>query len=115
MKKGLPEGVEIIPVYDRSSLITRAVNNLWQKLLEEFAVVILICALFPDRASMVPGHGEFHNLLRPHRQNRDHAVSGKRGYHKASFVVLPAALRGGNSRYYTGGAIHRPKGARVRM
>ena len=31
LKQGLPEGVEIVPVYDRSSLIQRAVTNLWHK------------------------------------------------------------------------------------
>lgn len=46
LKKGLPEGVEIVPVYDRSSLIERAVNNLGFKLLEEFAVVALVCMVF---------------------------------------------------------------------
>lgn len=46
LKKGLPEGVEIIPVYDRSALIGRAVENLWHKLLEEFGVVALVCILF---------------------------------------------------------------------
>ncbi len=46
LKSGLPEGVEIIPVYDRSALIGRAVNNLWHKLLEEFGVVALVCVLF---------------------------------------------------------------------
>ena len=46
LKKGLPEGVEIIPVYDRSALIERAVENLWFKLLEEFGVVALVCVLF---------------------------------------------------------------------
>jgi len=46
LKAGLPEGVEIIPVYDRSGLIERAVNNLWHKLLEEFGVVALVCVLF---------------------------------------------------------------------
>jgi Cu(I)/Ag(I) efflux system membrane protein CusA/SilA len=46
LKKGLPEGVEIIPVYDRSALIERAVENLWHKLLEEFGVVALVCILF---------------------------------------------------------------------
>ncbi len=46
LKKGLPEGVEIIPVYDRSALIERAVENLWFKLLEEFGVVALVCILF---------------------------------------------------------------------
>ncbi|MFW2365184.1 MAG: efflux RND transporter permease subunit [Desulforhopalus sp.] len=46
LKKGLPEGVEIVPVYDRSTLIERAVDNLWHKLLEEFAVVALVCVLF---------------------------------------------------------------------
>ncbi|OMH31788.1 efflux RND transporter permease subunit [Motiliproteus sp. MSK22-1] len=46
LKSSLPEGVEIVTTYDRSSLITRAVNNLYEKLLEEFLVVALICALF---------------------------------------------------------------------
>jgi len=46
LKKGLPEGVEIITVYDRSALIERAVENLWFKLLEEFGVVALVCMLF---------------------------------------------------------------------
>ncbi|WP_301378714.1 MULTISPECIES: efflux RND transporter permease subunit [Thalassolituus] len=43
---GLPDGVEVIPVYDRSELINRAVDNLWEKLAEEFIVVILVCLLF---------------------------------------------------------------------
>ncbi len=46
LKTGLPDGVEIIPVYDRSALIERAVTNLWHKLLEEFGVVALVCVIF---------------------------------------------------------------------
>jgi copper/silver efflux system protein len=46
LKSSLPEGVEIVPVYDRSDLIKRAVSNLKQKLLEEFIVVALVCLLF---------------------------------------------------------------------
>ncbi|WP_250657146.1 efflux RND transporter permease subunit [Alkalimarinus coralli] len=46
LKAGLPEGVEIITTYDRSSLISRAIDNLYEKLLEEFIVVTLICMLF---------------------------------------------------------------------
>jgi len=42
----LPDGVEIITTYDRSSLINRAVSTLSEKLIEEFIVVALICALF---------------------------------------------------------------------
>jgi len=55
LKKGLPQGVEVIPVYDRSALIERAVKNLWVKLLEEFAVVALVCIafLFHVRSSLV--------------------------------------------------------------
>ena len=55
LKQGLPEGVEIVAVYDRSALIERAVKNVWQKLLEEFAVVIFICLifLFHFRSSLV--------------------------------------------------------------
>ena len=46
LKPGLPPGVEIIPVYDRSSLIKRAVKNLEEKLIEEFIVVAIVCVLF---------------------------------------------------------------------
>ncbi|MBE0589369.1 MAG: efflux RND transporter permease subunit [Hydrogenophaga sp.] len=46
LQRGLPEGVEIVPVYDRSGLIQRAASNLGIKLLEEFGVVALVCALF---------------------------------------------------------------------
>ena len=46
LKMGLPEGVEIIPVYDRGDLIQRAVDNLSEKLLEESIVVSIICILF---------------------------------------------------------------------
>jgi copper/silver efflux system protein len=46
LQSGLPEGVEIVPVYDRSGLIERAVDNLGFKLLEEFLVVAVVCAVF---------------------------------------------------------------------
>jgi len=46
LKKGLPAGVEIVTVYDRGSLIERAVDNLRDKLIEESIVVILITILF---------------------------------------------------------------------
>lgn len=46
LQKTLPEGVEIVPVYDRSTLIEESVKTLTHKLLEEFAVVVLVCALF---------------------------------------------------------------------
>ncbi len=46
LKQGLPEGVEIVPVYDRGNLIERAVDNLKHKLIEESIVVALICLLF---------------------------------------------------------------------
>lgn len=55
LKKGLPEGVEVVTVYDRSALIERAVENLTFKLLEEFGVVALVCIvfLFHVRSSLV--------------------------------------------------------------
>ena len=55
LKQGLPEGVEIVEVYDRSGLIESAVENLWHKLLEEFIVVALVCVvfLFHIRSSLV--------------------------------------------------------------
>ncbi|MCF6218891.1 MAG: efflux RND transporter permease subunit [Gammaproteobacteria bacterium] len=46
LKPGLPDGVEIVPVYDRGDLITRAVDNLKTKLIEEIFVVSLICIIF---------------------------------------------------------------------
>jgi len=46
LKQGLPEGVEIVTVYDRSGLIERAVDNLWQKLAEELLMVGLVCVIF---------------------------------------------------------------------
>jgi len=46
LKAGLPDGVEVVTVYDRSGLIERAIDNLWQKLLEEFLVVALVCVVF---------------------------------------------------------------------
>ncbi|WP_419813227.1 efflux RND transporter permease subunit [Bacterioplanoides sp.] len=46
LKASLPDQVEIIPVYDRAELIESAVDNLWQKLSEEFLAVILVCAAF---------------------------------------------------------------------
>ena len=46
LKPGLPAGVEIVPTYDRSGLIQRAVANLRDKLVEEFLVVAVVCLLF---------------------------------------------------------------------
>ena len=46
LQSSLPKGVEIVPVYDRSGLIERAVKNLGFKLLEEFLVVAVVCFIF---------------------------------------------------------------------
>ncbi len=46
LKSSLPAGVELVPTYDRSNLIRRAVDNLAGKLLEEFVIVALVCVLF---------------------------------------------------------------------
>lgn len=55
LQSSLPPGVEIVPTYDRSGLIERAVENLCYKLLEEFIVVALVCFvfLFHLRSSLV--------------------------------------------------------------
>jgi len=55
LKPSLPQGVEIVPTYDRSGLIKRAVANLGEKLVEEFVVVALVCLafLFHLRSSLV--------------------------------------------------------------
>jgi Cu(I)/Ag(I) efflux system membrane protein CusA/SilA len=46
LKRSLPPGVEVVTVYDRSALIHRAVNNLWEKLAEELLIVALVTGLF---------------------------------------------------------------------
>jgi Cu(I)/Ag(I) efflux system membrane protein CusA/SilA len=46
LRGSLPEGVELVETYDRSALIERAVDNLGHRLVEEFLVVVLVCALF---------------------------------------------------------------------
>jgi len=46
LQSSLPRGVEIVPTYDRSHLIERAVRNLSEKLIEEFIVVALVCVIF---------------------------------------------------------------------
>ncbi|MBY4677579.1 efflux RND transporter permease subunit [Marinobacterium arenosum] len=46
LQRSLPDGVEVVTVYDRSGLIERAVDNLFEKLVEEFIVVVVVCALF---------------------------------------------------------------------
>ncbi|MBL8381222.1 MAG: efflux RND transporter permease subunit [Burkholderiales bacterium] len=46
VKASLPAGVEIVPTYDRSQIIERAVANLKDKLLEEFIVVAVVCLVF---------------------------------------------------------------------
>ncbi len=46
LQASLPPGVEVVPVYDRSGLIERAVDNLTVKLIEEFLVVAVVCFIF---------------------------------------------------------------------
>jgi Cu(I)/Ag(I) efflux system membrane protein CusA/SilA len=46
LKASLPAGVEIAPTYDRSELIHQSVATLRDRLIEEFIVVTLVCALF---------------------------------------------------------------------
>jgi len=46
LKAGLPKGVEVIETYNRSTLILRAVDNLKEKLIEEFIVVAIVCLVF---------------------------------------------------------------------
>ncbi|MDG0979456.1 MAG: CusA/CzcA family heavy metal efflux RND transporter [Halieaceae bacterium] len=55
IKRSLPEGVELKTVYDRSLLIERAIDDLSAKLLQEFIVIALVCAvfLFHLRSSLV--------------------------------------------------------------
>ena len=55
LKQGLPEGVDVVTVYDRSDLIDRAIANLSETLVEELIIVALVCLafLFHLRSSLV--------------------------------------------------------------
>ncbi len=46
LKRGLPEGVEIVTVYDRSKLIEKSVDNLFFKVFEEILIVGFVCLIF---------------------------------------------------------------------
>lgn len=46
LKNGLPEGVEIVNVYDRSNLIEKSIDNLFFKVFEEILIVGLVCLIF---------------------------------------------------------------------
>ncbi len=46
LKSGLPDGVDVVPVYDRSSLIERAIANLKWTLFEESLIVAAVCVVF---------------------------------------------------------------------
>ena len=46
LKKGLPEGVEIVPVYDRGDLIERAIDTLYEALSQELIIVCVLVGLF---------------------------------------------------------------------
>ncbi|MEX0880662.1 MAG: CusA/CzcA family heavy metal efflux RND transporter [Thermoanaerobaculia bacterium] len=46
VSKALPQGVEIVPVYDRSTLIEESIKTLKEKLIEESVIVSLVCILF---------------------------------------------------------------------
>ena len=46
LQRSLPPGVQVVTVYDRSKLIHRAIDNLWEKLAEELVIVALVVALF---------------------------------------------------------------------
>jgi Cu(I)/Ag(I) efflux system membrane protein CusA/SilA len=46
LAESLPEGVEIVPVYDRAPLIERAIDNLREKLFQQGLIVALVCILF---------------------------------------------------------------------
>lgn len=46
LQTGLPKGVEVVPTYDRSELIHQSVATLRNRLIEEFIIVTLVCAVF---------------------------------------------------------------------
>ncbi len=46
IEPGLPPGVKIVPVYDRSDLILRSIDNLKSTIAEVIAIVVLVIVLF---------------------------------------------------------------------
>ncbi|MFB3887836.1 MAG: efflux RND transporter permease subunit, partial [Thermodesulfobacteriota bacterium] len=46
VEAGLPEGVEVIPVYDRSDLILRAIDNLKTTVIQEIVTVVFVILIF---------------------------------------------------------------------
>ena len=46
VQPALPEGVEFVTTYDRSELIEASIENLEEKLIEEMAIVSLVCVVF---------------------------------------------------------------------
>ena len=46
LQAGLPAGVEVVPVYDRTVLIEDSVATLREKLIEEMAIVAIVCVVF---------------------------------------------------------------------
>ena len=79
---GLPDGVSLQTVYDRSDLIKRAIDNLKQVLLEESIIVALVCIIFPDaRQKRTGGH---HHAAGRHadRDGRDACHGNQFQYHE---------------------------------
>ncbi len=56
IRPGLPEGVEIVPTYDRSELIEGAIGTLRRTLVEEMAIVsfVILAFLLHVRSALVP-------------------------------------------------------------
>ncbi len=46
IQRSLPEGVRIVPVYDRSGLIDRGIFTLKRSIIEQIAIVALVCIIF---------------------------------------------------------------------
>jgi len=46
LEAGLPEGVRIVPIYDRSDLIRRSIQNLRSTLVEVIVIVVVVIFLF---------------------------------------------------------------------
>ena len=99
-KQGLPSDVKIVPVYDRSNLIQRAINNLRDKLFEEMLIVAFVCILFllHARSALVAvfhaAHGNtyfLHHYEVPGHQREYHVAFRHRHCHRG---------HGGRSHHY---------------
>ncbi len=80
ISSGLPEGVSLQTVYDRSDLIHRAIDNLKRVLIEESIIVAMVCMRVSHARAKCAGRDRHAPHWRAHRADR-HAHAGTQFQH----------------------------------